>query len=79
MADMADETTGTLQTDLNMGIQQGQKTMSRATSSYGNDETAGGYTQNITINSPTELSPYEVARQTRNATRDMVLNMRKGK
>lgn len=32
-----------------------------------------GYTQNVTINSPQELSPAEVARQTRNATRQMVL------
>lgn len=31
-----------------------------------------GYQQNITINSPRALSPWEVARQTRNATRQMV-------
>lgn len=36
----------------------------------------GGYTQNITINSPTELNPSEVARQTRNSTRSMILRMR---
>ena len=34
-----------------------------------------GYVQNITINSPRELSPSEVARQTRNATRQMALSM----
>lgn len=34
-----------------------------------------GYTQIINITSPTALTPYEVARQTRNATRDMVLAM----
>ena len=34
-----------------------------------------GFTQNITINSPTELSPWEVARQTRNATQQMALRM----
>lgn len=37
-----------------------------------------GYTQIINITSPIPLSPYEVGRQTRNATRDMVLSMRKG-
>lgn len=34
-----------------------------------------GFNQNITIYSPTELSPSEVARQTRNATRQMALAM----
>jgi hypothetical protein len=37
---------------------------------------ASGYTQIINITSPTALTPYEVARQTRNATRDMFLSMR---
>lgn len=37
---------------------------------------SGSYTQNVTINSPSELDPSEVARQTRNATRDMVLALR---
>lgn len=37
---------------------------------------SGGFSQNITINSPRELSPSEVARQTRNSTRNMVLAMR---
>nr|DAK70361.1 MAG TPA: tail tape measure protein [Bacteriophage sp.] len=36
----------------------------------------GGFTQNITIQSPKELSPSEVARQTRNKTRDLILSMR---
>lgn len=35
-----------------------------------------GYTQNVTINSPQALNPSEVARQTRNATRAMLLRMR---
>lgn len=35
----------------------------------------GGFQQNVTINSPRELSPSEVARQTRNATQQMVLSM----
>lgn len=37
-----------------------------------------GFVQNVTINSPTALSPYETARQTRNATRNMVLSMTTG-
>ena len=36
----------------------------------------GGFNQQVVINSPKELSPSEVARQTRNATRDMVLALR---
>lgn len=35
-----------------------------------------GFTQNITINSPKELDPAEIARQTRNASRTMVLAAR---
>ena len=35
-----------------------------------------GFTQNVTINSPKELSPSETARQTRNATRQMVLKLK---
>lgn len=34
-----------------------------------------GFTQNITVNSPKALTPAEIARQTRNATRQMVLAM----
>lgn len=36
----------------------------------------GGYTQNITINSPKQLNPSEVARQTKLQTRSMVMRMR---
>lgn len=35
----------------------------------------GGFTQNVTINSPRELSPSETARQMRNTTRQMALRM----
>lgn len=35
-----------------------------------------GIFQNITINSPTQLNPSEVARQTRNSTRAMLMKMR---
>lgn len=41
--------------------------------SYGT--ASSGFTQNITVNAPTELSPSEIARQTRNATRQMALSM----
>ena len=37
---------------------------------------SSGFVQNITINSPQQLSASEVARQTRNQTRQLVLNMR---
>ena len=46
--------------------------------SYATQTAAGGFTQNITINSPKELSPSEVARQTRNQTRQMVLKLKAG-
>ena len=36
---------------------------------------SNGYTQILNITSPVALTPYEVARQARNATRDMVLAM----
>ena len=36
----------------------------------------GGFVQNITINSLTPLNPSEVARQTRNQTRNMIMRMR---
>ncbi len=38
-------------------------------------KTGGGFIQNIKIESPKPLSPYEVARQTRNQTRNMVLRL----
>lgn len=46
------------------------------TGTPGTGETGGGFTQNVTINSPQELSPSEVARQTRNATRQMALRLK---
>lgn len=38
----------------------------------------GNFVQNIKIESPEPLTPYEVARQTRNATRNMVLQLQGG-
>lgn len=40
--------------------------------------TGGGFTQNVNITSPKALTPYEVARQTRNATRKIILSMNRG-
>ena len=40
-------------------------------------EGTGGFTQYLNITSPKALTPYETARQTRNATRQMILNMRR--
>ena len=42
----------------------------------GTTTAAGGFVQNVTINSPRELSPSETARQTRIATRQMVLKLK---
>ena len=38
----------------------------------------GDFIQNIKIESPKALTPYEVARQTRNQTRNMVLQLQGG-
>lgn len=38
--------------------------------------TSGGFVQNLTINAPTELDPSEIARQTRNMNREMMLQLR---
>lgn len=40
------------------------------------ESSSANYTQNVTINSPTSLTPSEVARQTKNATRRMVLALK---
>lgn len=37
----------------------------------------GGFVQNLNITSPKPLTPYEVARQTRNATRQVVLSLKR--
>ena len=61
---------------LNMGISD----LTSAGSSYGSYESqngaTGGYYQTVNIYSPTALTPSEVARQTRNATRSMVLALK---
>ncbi len=63
-----------VQSDITFGVNQSQSSLGQsAAAGYG---ALSGYSQNITINSPTALTPSEVARQTRNATRNMVLAMR---
>ena len=54
---------------INAGVNNGQ-----GANGYG--LASAGYTQNIYITSPEALQPSEVARQTRNATRNMVLALR---
>ena len=77
MNDVVKETTGTLQADLEMGVKLGQRQLNRSQQqSQGTAD--GGYHQYITIQSPEHLSPSEVARLTRIATRDMVLSLKKG-
>lgn len=41
-----------------------------------NSGMSGGFVQNLTINAPTELDPSEIARQTRNANRELILQLR---
>ena len=54
--------------------------IARATAAAtGGGSRGGNYIQNINIESPEPLSPYEVARQTRNATRNMVLQLQGGR
>lgn len=43
---------------------------------YGYDNGGGDVTQNVYITAPQELNPSEVARRTKNATRDLVLSLR---
>ena len=72
MNDLTQEATGTINADVAMGISQ---------SRYGNlagmdgRNANSGFQQNVNIYAPKELSPSEVARQTRNATRNMVLTL----
>lgn len=69
MKTLTKKATGVLQADVTASLAVGKN---YAVSGM-NTQPAGGYTQNITVNSPTALSPYEVARQTRIATQNMVL------
>lgn len=72
MTDLTKEATGTINADVSMGISQ-----SRFGNLAGMDgrNANSGFQQNVNIYAPKELSPSEVARQTRNATRNMVLSL----
>ena len=70
MADLSKEASGSITADLAMGVNQSRFGSLALASGYG---ATGGFQQNVNIYSPKELSPSEVARQTRNATRNMVL------
>lgn len=74
MDELAKETTGGLQTEVLMGVRQSQSVFGSSKMAQSGGRTTGaGYTQNIYNYSPEALSPSEIARQTRNATRNMVL------
>lgn len=45
---------------------------------YADQMTNRGFNQTVIVNAPTELSPSEIARQTRNATREMALSLNLG-
>lgn len=72
MDELTKSATGTINADVAMGI--GQSRFGNA-SVAGRNNAQGGFQQNVNIYSPRELSPSEVARQTRNATRNMVLTL----
>jgi len=72
--EMADDAlNGTLSAGLTANI--GGATLGSLDSGY-NASVIGGYNQTVNIYSPDALSPAEVARQTRNSTRNMVLALR---
>lgn len=67
MNEVSAETTGTLSADLSAGryVYDGAP----------DDHTSAGFNQTVNIYSPQELNPSEIARQTRNATQQMVLTL----
>lgn len=72
MTELGDVTTGSYASELAASKYR----LSGDRSAYANSAGASGFTQNITVNAPTELTPSEVARQTRNATKAMILTMK---
>ena len=72
MNDLTKEATGTINADVSMGISQSKYGKLAGTEGMNAN---GGFQQNVNIYAPKELSPSEVARQTRNATRNMVLSL----
>lgn len=72
MNDLTKEATGTINADVSMGISQSKYGKLAGTEGMNANS---GFQQNVNIYAPKELSPSEVARQTRNATRNMVLSL----
>ena len=72
MNDLTKEATGTINADVSMGISQSRYGKLAGTEGMNANS---GFQQNVNIYAPKELSPSEVARQTRNATRNMVLSL----
>ena len=72
MNDLTKEATGTINADVSMGISQSR--YGKLAGMNGMNANSG-FQQNFNIYAPKELSPSEVARQTRNATRNMVLTL----
>lgn len=75
MQELARETSRTIPADLLMGIRQGQNKLNQSTQQGVNTQDSG-YHQTINIYSDRYVSPSEVARQTKNATKNMVLALR---
>ena len=72
MNDLTKEATGTINADVSMGISRSNYGKLAGTEGMNANR---GFQQNVNIYAPKELSPSEVARQTRNATRNMVLSL----
>lgn len=70
MKKYSDISSGTLESEIASNALKGN-----AMGNYGHNSMSGGYTQNITINSPKQLSAAEVARQTKLANQQMILQL----
>lgn len=62
--------------DLSAGVMEVTPQLALADGGTVSDMSGTGYNQVVNIYSPTALDPSETARQTRNATRDMILQLR---
>ncbi|MDD6561364.1 MAG: hypothetical protein PUF17_10445 [Lactimicrobium massiliense] len=74
MEDMNAEIAGSPQAEISMRLANARSSEDLVSGIAGRSG-SGSYTQNVTINSPSELNPSEIARQTRNTARQVILAM----
>lgn len=74
MEDMNAEIAGSPQAEISMRLANARSSEGLVSGIAGRSG-SGSYTQNVTINSPSELNPSEIARQTRNTARQVILAM----